>query len=484
MTEPATPPVLVMDLDGTVIRSDTTHELLILCIRWAPLLFPVILVQLIFDRARAKRRLAEEFGKHLDAANLPYDEAALELVRTHREQGGSTWLVSGSDHILVERIALHLDCFDRHKGSDPGANLTSARKAQFLSEELPGGFLYAGNSRQDFAVWQKSGAGYTFRAPAEARYLVSETGQPVKLEEVVPPANGIKPLLKAMRLHQWAKNLLIFITPVLLLAHLEKIDVANLLAAFICFGFMASGTYLLNDLFDIQDDRKHSTKRLRQIAAGQLSVPAALAAFLVLTLGSLAWAFAISTGFGIMLLLYAFVTVVYSFRLKRLPIVDVFILAGLFTIRVWAGGIVVGAYTSVWFTMFIGLVFLSLALTKRYVEIQKSSSASISGRGYRTGDAPFVLAFGAATGTAAVLALAIYGLLAPNRLLDNAALILIMAAILAAWFMRIWLIAVRGELHDDPVLFAIKDKVSLASLGVIALCFLIESAKPIWTNWF
>jgi 4-hydroxybenzoate polyprenyltransferase len=262
------------------------------------------------------------------------------------------------------------------------------------------------------------------------------------------------------------------------------IDVVNLLAAFVCFGFMASGTYLLNDLFDIQDDRKHSTKRLRQIASGQLSVPTAIAAFLVLTLGSLAGGFTISVGFGIMLLIYAFVTVAYSFRLKRLPIIDVFILAGLFTIRVWAGGIVVGAYTSVWFTMFIGLVFLSLALTKRYVEIQKSSSASISGRGYRTGDAAFVLAFGAATGTAAVLALSIYGLLAPNRLLGNAALILIMAAILAAWFMRIWLIAVRGELHDDPVLFAIKDKVSLASLGVIALCFLIESAKPIWTNWF
>jgi 4-hydroxybenzoate polyprenyltransferase len=236
--------------------------------------------------------------------------------------------------------------------------------------------------------------------------------------------------------------------------------------------------------FDIQDDRKHSTKRLRQIAAGQLSVPNAFAAFLVLTLGSLACGFAISAGFGFTLLTYAVVTVAYSFRLKRLPVVDVFILAGLFTIRVWAGGIVVGAYTSVWFTMFVALVFLSLALTKRYAEIQKSSSALISGRGYRAGDAAFVLAFGTATGTAAVLALAIYGLLAPNRLLDNAALILIMAGILAAWFMRIWLIAVRGELQDDPVLFAIKDKTSLVSLGIIALCFLIESARPIWTNWF
>lgn len=484
MAEPEKLPVLVMDMDGTLLRSDTTHELLILCIRWATLMFPVILLQLIVDRARAKRWLAENFGEHLDAASLPYDEAALDLVRTHRERGGSTWLVSGSDHILVERIALHLGCFDRYQGSHPGTNLTSARKAQFLTRELSEHFLYAGNSRHDFAVWQKSGAGFTFRAPAKARHLVSDKGLPVELQEIVPPANGIKPLLKALRLHQWAKNLLIFVTPVLLLAQLETIDVLNLIAAFVCFGLMASGTYLLNDLFDIQDDRKHSTKRLRQIAAGQLSVPNAFAAFLVLTLGSLACGFAISAGFGFTLLTYAVVTVAYSFRLKRLPVVDVFILAGLFTIRVWAGGIVVGAYTSVWFTMFVALVFLSLALTKRYAEIQKSSSALISGRGYRAGDAAFVLAFGTATGTAAVLALAIYGLLAPNRLLDNAALILIMAGILAAWFMRIWLIAVRGELQDDPVLFAIKDKTSLVSLGIIALCFLIESARPIWTNWF
>ena len=482
MTDQRNSSVLVMDLDGTLVRSDTTHELLILCMRWAPLMVPFVAFGLIFNRAATKRWLSERFGEHIDPAFLPYDAEALSLMKAHQESGGQIWLVSGSDHILVERIAGHVGGFDRYQGSSPGENLTSRRKASFLEQELED-FHYAGNSRQDFEVWKRSKSGYAFRAPGASKRLKNADGKPVSLVEVVPKSGMLGPLLKNLRLHQWAKNILIFATPALLFTTLTPADGVRLLLAFFSFGFMASGTYILNDLFDIQDDRRHKTKKFRPLADGRLSVPAALLAMFTLLAASVAGAWIVGPGFTVVLLIYAFVTITYSFRLKRIPIVDVFILAGLFTIRVWAGGVVLGVPTSAWFIMFVGLVFLSLALAKRFVEIQKSTSRKIAGRGYRHEDAPFVLAFGAGTGAVAVLTLAIYGLLAPNRLIDNPGIVLAVAAIIGAWFMRIWLIASRGELNDDPVLFAVKDRVSLACLAIVGGCFLVESGKSIWMNW-
>lgn len=468
-----------------MIRSDTTHELLVLCARWAPFLLPLALFKLLKDRASAKRWLVEKFGHHMDPAHLPYEESALDLVRKHTAQGGEAWLVSGSDHLLVGRISDHLGMFTRYQGSEPGNNLTSSRKAAFLKEHLSGGYSYAGNSHQDIAVWKESLEGYAFRAPSNAFRLNSPSGNPVSVHEQIPREKSLRPLRKAMRLHQWAKNILVFVVPGLLLSELTGIDMVRVVLAFICFGLMASGTYILNDLFDIPDDRRHQTKKLRQIADGRLSVPVAAGALATLVCGSMIGAFLLSSSFAIVLALYAIVTIAYSFRLKRLPIVDVFILAGLFSLRVWAGGEVVGAPISPWFMMFIGLVFLSLALAKRYVEIRKTEAGGkVSGRGYQAEDAPMILAFGSATANAAVLALAIYGLLAPNRLIDNAFVMMVVACVVGAWFMRIWLVAVRGELNDDPVLFAVKDKISLACLFIVGGFLGVESLRPVWSQWF
>ena len=294
-----------------------------------------------------------------------------------------------------------------------------------------------------------------------------------------------KPLLKAMRLHQWAKNILVFVVPGLMLSELGGYELIKLVAAFVCFGLMASGTYILNDLFDIPDDRKHPTKSKRQLAAGLLSVPTAILAMLVMVLGSLGAAILLDTAFGLVLLVYAVTTVAYSFRLKKLPIVDVLVLAGLFSLRVWGGAVIVSAPPTAWLMMFIGLVFLSLALAKRYVEVQKTDTGkAVPGRGYRSGDEAMLLAFGAGTANAAVLSLAIYGLLAPQRLIDNPEIMMVVAVIVGAWFMRIWLVAVRGELNEDPVLYAVKDRLSLICLALVGVLIASESLKPYWSQWF
>ncbi len=479
MTQTALPHVLAVDLDGSLIRSDTTHELLMLCARWAPHLVLIALLRLLIDRAGGKRWLAERFARHIDPVNLPYEAAVLAAIADHREAGGQAWLISGSDHVIVEAIARHLGIFDRFEGSRPGANLTASRKARYLAEAAPQGFGYIGNSRQDLAVWRGAASGFGVRAPAAAYRM---DGRVIPL---VHRTGWLRPLRKAMRLHQWAKNILVFAVPGLMLDALGAHDLLRLVGAFSCFGLMASGTYLLNDLLDIPDDRRHATKKLRQIADGRLSLPLAVLAAGILVTGSLAAAFWLDTAFGIVLAAYAVLTIAYSFRLKRVPVLDVFILAGLFSIRVWGGAEIVEAPPSAWLMMFIGLVFLSLALAKRYVEIRKTPpGAKIAGRGYRAGDAAMVLAFGAAAANTAVLALAIYGLLAPNRLIDNPLIMMVVACVVGAWFMRIWLIAARGELNDDPVLFAVKDKVSLLCLLIVGGFLGAESLRPVWSQWF
>ncbi len=476
--------ILVMDLDGTLIRSDTTHELLILIARWMPFLIPLALYKLFKSRSEAKRWMVKKVGDHIDPEYLPYEPKALELMESYKERGDDVWLVSGSDHTLVERIAKHLGMFCRWQGTEPDLNLTSSRKAKYLTENCPNGFVYAGNSSHDFKVWKQSQKGYAFNAPAASFSLHDQDGKPVQVDEVVAKKSSIYPIFKAMRLHQWAKNILLFVVPGLILISLTTSDFLSLAQAFVCFGLMASGTYILNDLFDIPDDRKHKTKKLRQIAAGNLSVPMSVLVMGVAVLGALIWAYLLDPKFGLVLSIYGATTIAYSFRLKRLPIVDVFVLACLFSLRVWAGAEIVNAPPTAWLMTFIGLTFLSLALAKRYVEVSKSSGKQkVSGRGYQANDDKMLMAFGGATAYSAVLSFAIYGMLAPNRLIESDKAMIVISAVVAAWFMRIWLVAGRGELDDDPVLYAVKDKISLACL-VIAVCVLtVEETRIIWERW-
>tara|TARA_R110001599_G_scaffold64115_2_gene180097 strand:- start:444 stop:1886 length:1443 start_codon:yes stop_codon:yes gene_type:complete len=476
---------LIIDLDGTLIRNDLTHELVVLCARWKPWLLPLALFKLLTDRPAGKRWLVGLVGDRIDPAHLPYDPLVLDLIAQGRKDGRLIELVSGSDHLLVERVGQHLTVFDFVQGSDPARNLVSANKALFLVDRHPNGYLYAGNSSQDLNVWKTSKGGFGLSAPASAYQLRDASDAPVDIAEIRKRPSLVKPLLKTLRLHQWAKNILIFVVPGLLVAQLDWADWIRLVQGFVCFGLMASGTYILNDLFDIPDDRAHPTKSTRPLASGTLSVPVAIMATVGLIGGGLVWAFLLSEPFLVVLLMYAITTVFYSFRLKRLPLIDVFILASLFCLRVIAGAEMISAPPSSWLMTFIGLIFLSLALAKRYVEVSKSTKdGKIAGRGYVAQDAPLLLAFGAASSFSAIMALAVYGLLEENRVIQNSGVLITIAAILAAWSMRIWMMAVREELDDDPVLFAVKDHVSLICLVAVGCLILFEASRPLWSAQF
>ncbi len=477
-------PPLVLDLDGTLIRNDLTFELCVLCARWRPILLFRILFIAIFDRGRAKRILAEHFADYIDPETLPYESDVLRLVRKYKESGRSIELVSGSDEQIVAAIARkhNIACF---KGSKAGLNLIARRKADYLTARHGSNFLYVGNAKSDFAVWRAGRGGYGVNAPAKSYALTAEDGSRVQISELVPRRNELRALVKSLRLHQWAKNLLLLIVPALQIIHLSATDGLKLLAAFFCFSLLASATYLINDLFDIQDDRRHRSKRLRPLADGMLSIPIAITFVVVILPSSLFTAFLIDRTFGAVLFLYLIITTLYSFGLKRLAIVDVFTLASLFSIRVIAGAFLIEYPPSGWLLSFIGCFFLSLAIGKRYVELLTlDGKIRTPGRGYLASDVGPLLASGAGSGMIAVLAMLIYGLSAPVTVFNSESAVLLGCGLLLAWIMRFWLLAGRREISDDPVVYAIRDRTSLTLLGMISFFFALDLTSPLWISLF
>lgn len=475
-------PTLVLDLDGTLIRNDLTFELFALCARWNPILFVYAMFKAITDRASAKRLLAARYQSHIDPSGLPYQPEILALAELYRNQGHPVELVSGSDEAIVRSVAEHLH-IPFYKGSVPGANLTASRKAQFLKQRHGENFIYAGNSRSDFPVWRAGLGGYGINAPERSYHLKRDNGTPVQVSRLGARRREIGALVRGLRLHQWAKNLLIFIVPAIQISHLNLIDGMHLLLAFVCFSSLASATYLLNDLFDIQEDRRHGRKAKRPLANGDLTVPFAIW-FVILIIPAVVFlSFLLDTNFGWVCIAYLIGTGVYSLRLKRVAVADVFALAGLFSMRVIAGAFIIDYPPSGWLLTFIGAFFLSLAIGKRFIEVMAlAPDASVAGRGYQAVDSVPLLAAGTASGVVAVLALLIYGLSAPVTVFNSEIVVLIGASLLLAWVLRFWLLAGRNEVTDDPVVYAVKDKTSLSLLAIISAVFAYDLTGPMWQS--
>lgn len=477
-------PALVLDLDGTLIRNDLTFEMFALCARWNPVLFMHALFKAMTDRAGAKRLLAARYQSHIEPSELPYQPEILALAELYKNQGHPIELVSGADETLVRSVAEHLH-IGFYKGSVPGTNLTAERKAQFLKQRHGENFLYAGNSRSDFAVWRAGLGGYGINAPERSYHLKRDNGSPVQVSRLGPQRREMIALIRSLRLHQWTKNLLIFIVPAIQISHLTSLDMLQLVIGFFCFSALASATYVVNDLFDIQADRRHSRKAKRPLASGALSVPVAIWFTLLFLPSALFVAFQLNQSFGWVCCIYLIGTGIYSLRLKRVAVMDVFVLAGLFAMRVIAGAFIIDYPPSGWLLSFIGTFFLSLAIGKRFVEVLAlAPDTGATGRGYQAQDAIPLLAAGTASGVVAVLALLIYGLSAPVTVFNSEIIVLIGSTLLMAWVLRFWLLAGRSQIHDDPVIYALKDKTSLSLLASITLVFAYDLTGPMWQSLY
>jgi 4-hydroxybenzoate polyprenyltransferase/phosphoserine phosphatase len=460
---------LVVDLDGTLLRTDLLYESVLALLRTNPLAALRIPLWLARSKAYLKSQIAQRVL--LNFSSMPYHEALIDWLRSERARGRRLVLATASDEKLARAVAEHLPLFDEVMASDGKTNNASDRKADALVARFgERGFDYVGNSRADLAVWRRARRAVLVSAPQSVRRAAAQLTQ-VDREFGSPPA-GLSVWVKALRPHQWIKNLLLFLPLIGSHQIFETALLAKALMGFIAFGLCASSVYVVNDLMDLESDRHHPHKRLRPFAAGVLSPLAGLMVAGVLLISSFAMAAWIDSAFLAWLGVYYAVTTIYTFALKRKEIVDALSLAALYTLRIVAGGAAVGLPLSFWLLAFALFLFLSLAFVKRCAELQlmlQQGRDWAKGRGYRTDDLPLIQTQGVVSGFAAVLVLALYiNSEAVLRLYQHPEIIWLTVPIFLYWITRIWMKTHRGLMHDDPVLFAIKDRVSIVS-GVLFL---------------
>jgi 4-hydroxybenzoate polyprenyltransferase/phosphoserine phosphatase len=464
---------IVVDLDNTLVLTDTLDEQVAqaLFCRWGVLLRA--LPHLLRGRAAFKAALAA--GTDLSASALPLREDLVLWLRQQAARGRQIHLCSAANQKTVAALAERVGIFHDATGSGD-INLKGRAKAEFLAQAFPDGFVYAGDSRADLHVWRAASGIVLAGAPNAVADAARKLGKPVEAE-FANPSLTLRDALKALRVHHWSKNFLIFVPLVLGHAWTDPAAIMATLGGLACLLAVTSATYLLNDIADLESDRRHWSKHSRAIASGRLPIRRAL----LLSGGALGIAFAgalaLSPAFALALAIYLALTLSYSFGLKRIPLFDTLIIGILFTSRLVMGIALLDQPYSEWLLTFSMFFFVSLAIAKRHTEIVRAGSAgehSLSSRGYRAEDGALTLVIGAATATASLLVMVLYLVeeVFRHEAYGNPRMLWGVPLILAIWVGRIWLLAHRGEMTDDPVSFALRDKISLA-LGVsVAILFL------------
>lgn len=460
---------LVIDLDGTLIHSDLLWESIVLFLKKHFLRAWQLPLWLLLGKAGFKDRIASQVD--LDPAALPYDQTVLALIAAARAEGRQVILATGAQRRFAEQIADHLGLFDQVLATDNAINFTSHNKARELCRLFgERGYDYVGNSRADLPVW------------LACEGAVSVTHKPFRLADGRDTTHSgsvrggvLKPLVKAMRPRQWLKNLLVFV-PMLAGHEFDPWTLSASVVAFVAFSLCASSAYLLNDALDAQDDRVHPTKHKRPIASGALPLPVALVTSPLLALAAIALCAWFSPLLLLVVLVYFVSTVAYSIVLKRLLMVDIVTLAILYTLRVLGGSAATEIAPSFWLLAFSFFIFLSLALLKRHSELfnlARDGKEKTRGRGYTTADKTPIGIMGVNTAFVSVLVFMLY--FNSSNVLEqyrSPAWLGGILPLLVFWLGRLWVLAFRGEVNEDPVLYVSKDKVSYV---VIALCLLLST---------
>ena len=462
---------LCVDLDGTLIKSDMLLETFIRLIKQNLFCLFLLPFWLLKGKAQLKHEIAQRVK--IDCSLLPYNDDVIEYVKKQRNSGRQTILVTASDKKLANDIASYLGIFDKVYASDAEINLKGRVKAEKLvSEYGEQGFTYIGNDIADLHVWKHADVAVIAGSNTSLADKISKNVN-VEILESKNLESNIKLFSRAARPYQWVKNILIFIP--LLLAHeyTDQFRLLSTLQAFVSFCFCASAVYIFNDLMDLDSDRIHPTKKYRPFASGELSILSGLIFSPVLLIISLVLAMNISVNYVLIFSVYFISTTAYSLGLKAVALLDVFILAGLYTIRVLAGTVAANVELSFWLLVFSLFLFFSLALLKRYSELfnlVKRDKESTAGRGYLTEDKSILGALGVASGYIAVLVMALY-LQTPEHMqvYRHPELLWVVFPALLFWVSRIWLLAHRGLINEDPVLFAVKDLPSYVIVFIFIL---------------
>jgi len=461
---------LCIDLDGTLIQTDSLWESCLRLLNQSPFMLFLLPLWLFLGKAGFKEKVSQHV--QLAAVSLPFNAALLKYLTKQRLHNRHLVLVTAANKSIAEAIAAHLNIFDEILASDEKHNLSGKNKARVLTDKFGDkGFVYAGNATIDLKVWQHAAAAIVVNG-SEA---LTEKAKSVTQIETTFPNNqplSFKVILKAIRIHQWAKNLLIFTPLVLSHSWFNADALNNIIFAFISFSFAASSIYLINDLVDLEADRKHHIKKLRPLAAGTLPIQLAVMLIPLLLTVSFLLASQTNTDFVTILVVYLVLTTAYSLFLKPVALLDVITLTSLYTIRIIAGAIAVNVPLSHWLLAFSMFIFLSLALIKRFSELKNLAhfGEQSTSRGYHVDDLPVVSLFGISSGYISVLVLVFYiHDLQASALYSQPNWLWFVAVTILYWISHMWLLTFRGEMNEDPVLFALHDRASYFVAGCAVL---------------
>lgn len=461
---------LVVDLDGTLLRSDALLESLLAVARAHPLVMLLVPLWWWQGKARLKHELAKHAG--IDAATLPLDEGLLDYLRAQKRQGRRLVLASGADRRIANGVAQRCGIFDLVLASDETVNLTAHRKRDLLVAEWgERGFDYVGNSAQDLPIWA---AARRALLTEPAPWLLKAAKSVTPVQQVFPREHpSLAVYGSAMRVQHWLKNVLLLV-PILFAHRLyDPGMLGHALTGALCFCLAASGVYLLNDLLDLGADRAHPNKRHRVLASGRLPIQRALLLLPALWLASVLPALWLPTPFLGALALYVLLMVAYSLGLKDIAIVDALVLAMGYSLRILAGALAVGLVVSPWLLVCSSAMFFGLALLKRYAELvalRPNLGKYSRVRAYRIADSAIVAGLGGAAGCIAIALLALYPLIEPSN--HDPWPLWLVCGLMLFWVGHMWLMADRGAIREDPVAFALRDPVSRV-LGVLTVAILL-----------
>lgn len=466
---------LFVDLDGTLTPTDTLLESLFALIRIQPAALLKIPMWLLSGRAVLKARIAEH--TRIDATTLPYHAGLLDYLRAQRAAGRRVYLATASHRQTADAIAGHLDLFDGVIASDATCNLKGRAKLTAIQAVAQGPFAYAGDAVADVPIWQRAAA--AILVGTSPRVSAAVRGHTPVEAEFRHPRVDWRLWLRALRVHQWLKNLLIFVPLLTAFSFFNPASLLAALLAFVAFSFAASATYLVNDLWDLDSDRMHPRKRERPFASGRLGIPAGLVAAAALLGSALLLAASVSVAFVLILTGYLVVTSAYSWRLKQYVLIDVLVLSLLYTLRILAGAVAIGVTTSPWLLAFSVFVFLSLALIKRcseLISLQQRGQAVTRGRDYRVSDLQVLAPLGVSAALGAIVIFGLY-ISSPEVQAHYASPLLLWLAALGMiyWLGRLWIKTQRGEMHDDPLVFALRDRGS--RITVAAMLAMVLGAR-------
>lgn len=469
--------ILVVDLDGTLINSDMLHETILRLFHASPLSVFKIPFWLLQGKANLKRRVAEQIN--FDPSKLPFNKKLIEWLLEQRNLGRRLVLCTASHISIANSISEYLGFFDEIIATDGLHNVAGKNKANALVDRFgEGGFDYVGNSAADIHVWEYANKAIIVNA-SEKVLLDAKACVNVELVFGGNETNNLSPWMRALRLHQWMKNFLLFIPFLASHRPITYLTLNSLLFAFLSFSLCASSVYLVNDLFDLENDRSHPRKTKRPFASGDLPVWKGALVAPILLLASFLLSTKVNQAFTICLSTYFILTCLYSLKLKQVVLIDCISLSILYTLRIVAGALALGSLISFWILAFSVFLFLSLAFVKRFAELQVQllhGKHGSTGRGYFSDDAPLIQTLGVVSGFLSSLVLALY--LNSQKVVElysSPEWIWGCVPILIFWISWVWLQAHRGEMHDDPLVFALKDKTSLIS-GTFFTIFLILGA--------